>query len=288
MAAQDLNPLTKETTEAALLFGRGMRAGVDRREQKKAAATHEREILRKMRESMARARPPLLHADSIECLPQPPCACFLPPCCSCKVQLYSGMVALRRAFAGCLRGRHRGIAWVVACRQCMASSQAPRPPSQGCSAQGVAETKEDRARDRERSRLANDYEELDSKKADRHWSEKARGEMTERDWRIFREDFSISYKGNTGGTLPIRDWQEAELPTALMKARSPAAAAPFPAHLQYLNCSVSSQRVSAVKVRSSSEPGRKRQRRSQSLLCSVYTHSMVEQGASPPGQAPAV
>ena len=55
---QDLNPLTKETTEAALLFGRGMRAGVDRREQKKAAATHEREILRKMRESMARARPP--------------------------------------------------------------------------------------------------------------------------------------------------------------------------------------------------------------------------------------
>ena len=57
MAAQDLNPLTKETTEAALLFGRGMRAGVDRREQKKAAATHEREILRKMRESMARACP---------------------------------------------------------------------------------------------------------------------------------------------------------------------------------------------------------------------------------------
>ena len=86
--------------------------------------------------------------------------------------------------------------------------------------QGVAETKEDRARDRERSRLANDYEELDSKKTDRHWSEKGREEMTERDWRIFREDFSISYKGNTGGTLPIRNWEEAELPSALMKAGS--------------------------------------------------------------------
>ena len=41
--------------------------------------------------------------------------------------------------------------------------------------------------------------------------------MTERDWRIFREDFSISYKGNTGGTLPIRNWAEANLPDVLMK-----------------------------------------------------------------------
>ena len=52
--SRDLNPLTKETTEAALLFGRGMRAGVDRREQKKAAAMHEQEILRKMRETAVR------------------------------------------------------------------------------------------------------------------------------------------------------------------------------------------------------------------------------------------
>ena len=30
---------------------------------------------------------------------------------------------------------------------------------------------------------------------DRHWSEKADSEMTERDWRIFREDYNISIKG---------------------------------------------------------------------------------------------
>lgn len=30
---------------------------------------------------------------------------------------------------------------------------------------------------------------------DRHWSEKELIEMTERDWRIFREDFNISTKG---------------------------------------------------------------------------------------------
>ena len=31
---------------------------------------------------------------------------------------------------------------------------------------------------------------------DRHWSEKELIEMTERDWRIFREDFSIATKGS--------------------------------------------------------------------------------------------
>jgi len=51
----------------------------------------------------------------------------------------------------------------------------------------------------------------------RSWSDKKREEMTERDWRIFREDFSISYKGNTGGTLPLRNWEEAGLPDTLMK-----------------------------------------------------------------------
>jgi ATP-dependent RNA helicase DDX23/PRP28 len=31
---------------------------------------------------------------------------------------------------------------------------------------------------------------------DRHWTEKARDEMAERDWRIFREDYSITIKGS--------------------------------------------------------------------------------------------
>lgn len=55
--SRDLNPLYNNTHEAALLFGRGLRAGVDRREQMKAAAAHQKELLRKMRESTARARP---------------------------------------------------------------------------------------------------------------------------------------------------------------------------------------------------------------------------------------
>ena len=31
---------------------------------------------------------------------------------------------------------------------------------------------------------------------ERHWSEKELDEMTERDWRIFKEDFNISTKGD--------------------------------------------------------------------------------------------
>lgn len=43
---------------------------------------------------------------------------------------------------------------------------------------------------------------------DRHWTEKELKGMTERDWRIFREDYNISIKG---GNIPhpIRHWKEA-------------------------------------------------------------------------------
>ncbi|GAB6030482.1 DEAD (Asp-Glu-Ala-Asp) box polypeptide 23 [Chamberlinius hualienensis] len=46
---------------------------------------------------------------------------------------------------------------------------------------------------------------------ERHWTEKELDEMTERDWRIFREDYNISIKG---GRIPnpIRSWLEMGLP----------------------------------------------------------------------------
>ena len=46
-----------------------------------------------------------------------------------------------------------------------------------------------------------------------------RADMTERDWRIFREDHNITYKGS-GSVLPIRSWDEAGLPDVLMQARA--------------------------------------------------------------------
>ncbi|KAH9951916.1 DEAD-domain-containing protein [Amylocystis lapponica] len=46
---------------------------------------------------------------------------------------------------------------------------------------------------------------------ERHWTEKSLEEMKERDWRIFREDFSIAARG---GQIPhpIRSWEESEIP----------------------------------------------------------------------------
>ncbi|RKO88040.1 P-loop containing nucleoside triphosphate hydrolase protein [Blyttiomyces helicus] len=49
---------------------------------------------------------------------------------------------------------------------------------------------------------------------DRYWSKKPLTEMKKGDWRIFKEDFSISTKG---GNIPnpLRSWAEAPLPTKL-------------------------------------------------------------------------
>ncbi|KAI7836834.1 hypothetical protein COHA_009335 [Chlorella ohadii] len=133
--SRDLNPLYQNLHEANLLFGRGFRAGIDRREQKKSAAEVEADMQRRKREQ-----------------------------------------------------------------------------------DGVRETAEDRARDRRRKDYADKYEGADMR-VDSHWSEKKREDMTERDWRIFREDFSISYKGVVpAGALPLRNWDEANLPKPLKKA----------------------------------------------------------------------
>ncbi|KAH9484223.1 Pre-mRNA-splicing ATP-dependent RNA helicase PRP28 [Psilocybe cubensis] len=51
---------------------------------------------------------------------------------------------------------------------------------------------------------------------DRHWTEKPLSEMKERDWRIFREDFSISARG---GAIPhpLRSWKESTIPEAILE-----------------------------------------------------------------------
>ncbi|KAJ3925304.1 MAG: P-loop containing nucleoside triphosphate hydrolase protein [Lentinula lateritia] len=50
---------------------------------------------------------------------------------------------------------------------------------------------------------------------ERHWSEKPLSELKERDWRIFREDFSISARG---GQIPhpLRSWEESDIPKPIL------------------------------------------------------------------------
>lgn len=50
---------------------------------------------------------------------------------------------------------------------------------------------------------------------ERHWTEKTLEQMSDRDWRIFREDYNITTKG---GRIPppIRYWKESNLPTSIL------------------------------------------------------------------------
>lgn len=54
-------------------------------------------------------------------------------------------------------------------------------------------------------------------KLGKHWTEKSLEEMTERDWRIFREDFDIRIQGGRAN-LPLRYWNEANFPAPVVKA----------------------------------------------------------------------
>ena len=61
------------------------------------------------------------------------------------------------------------------------------------------------------------YEREQAKHAQLHWSDKALRDMTERDWRIFREDFNITTKGGRL-PLPMRSWEEAAMPEQILRA----------------------------------------------------------------------
>lgn len=88
------------------------------------------------------------------------------------------------------------------------------------------EQKKERARAREeaaeqfRQRRLQELQTLDKQvdsKMGKHWSDKELKDMTERDWRIFREDFDIRIQGGRA-TLPLRYWKEAKFPAPVMKA----------------------------------------------------------------------
>ncbi|KAK9120269.1 hypothetical protein Scep_018362 [Stephania cephalantha] len=131
--SRDMNLLYQNPHEAQLLFGRGFRAGMDRREQKKLAAKNEKEMREEIRKK-----------------------------------------------------------------------------------EGVEERPEEALAQRQKEEAADLYDTFDMR-VDRHWSDKKLEEMTERDWRIFREDFNISYKGSRI-PRPMRSWPESRLSGELLKA----------------------------------------------------------------------
>ena len=58
--------------------------------------------------------------------------------------------------------------------------------------------------------------ENDEGKKEKHWSQKKLDDMTQRDWRIFKEDYSISVKG-TNVPPPLRNWKESVIPDPILR-----------------------------------------------------------------------
>ena len=80
----------------------------------------------------------------------------------------------------------------------------------------VEKRRTDGEKDQEKERLKKVKKREEKQRFDdRHWSEKELEDMTERDWRIFREDYNIQIKG---GNIPnpIRHWREATLPKEIL------------------------------------------------------------------------
>jgi len=72
-------------------------------------------------------------------------------------------------------------------------------------------------KDQEIVRIQKEQKKEDKKKwDDRHWTDKNNEQMTERDWRIFREDYNIAIKG---GRIPnpIRNWAESKIKKEILE-----------------------------------------------------------------------
>ncbi|PHJ23392.1 dead-family helicase [Cystoisospora suis] len=142
----DNNPLYQERMEPQLLFGRGFRAGMDIREQRKHNNFYDELVKRRQEQQRLEAA--------------------------------------------------RGAA-EAATAAAAAATEAVR---------AAREAQKTRAREK------------DAEEESRgHWTTKKREDMTDRDWRIFREDFEIYIKGGRVPP-PIRTWAESALPWELIEA----------------------------------------------------------------------
>lgn len=99
----------------------------------------------------------------------------------------------------------------------------------------VGENSHPKARSKKRARVFDD----------RRWSEKPREDMTDRDWRIFREDFLISVRG-TGVQHPARDWPETGLPVDILRLVSDVANYKKPSPIQMATIPICLQRRDVI------------------------------------------
>ena len=148
--SQDLNPLYQQRASVSLAFGRGYRAGMDMREQRKRN-TYMTDLT-KFRQQQERK----MEEDA----------------------------ELSRAEIALAEQKRRAELESVEERQ---------------------------------ARIGREMDAKVAREKGRHWSEKSLEDMTERDWRIFREDFDIRVTGGRA-TNPLRSWDECNLDERILKA----------------------------------------------------------------------
>jgi ATP-dependent RNA helicase DDX23/PRP28 len=80
----------------------------------------------------------------------------------------------------------------------------------------------------------------------RHWQEKKLSEMTDRDWRIFREDFQITTRGGKVPN-PMRNWDESGLPPEILTAiREKGYKMPSPIQMQCIPLGLNNRDVVGI------------------------------------------
>lgn len=164
--SRDYNPLYNDTQEAALMFGRGTRGGIDRAQQRDAYVNRDGD----------RDRDDGRHRE---------------------------------------RGRYSG-------RDAFSSRERERERERDRWDRGIhgRRGEHERIESGEMARRGGHSDRHELSRID-HWSSKSDpSDMTERDWRIFREDHNISYRSGGNIPMPIRNWNEASalLPDAIMQA----------------------------------------------------------------------
>jgi ATP-dependent RNA helicase DDX23/PRP28 len=203
--SQDLNPLYQERANVALAFGRGYRAGIDMREQRK----HNTYMtdLTKFRQQQQRQ---LEDEQRVAAL----------------AAAREGGASASGSGSGNGAGGSGSSGSSGGSGGSGGSGSGSGPPVGAAGA--VMSSSERAALERQRAeeldnvrrqqaRIADDMDARIAREKGKHWTEKSLEDMSERDWRIFREDYDIRIKGGRA-TNPIRSWAESGLDERILQA----------------------------------------------------------------------
>ena len=242
----DLNPLYEKKHEALLLFGRGLRGGIDRREQ---LSKRDSTLTGRYAETQRIPMPPPPHPPGALPMPisselgTPPPLGLVPPPPPPPGYMVPPPLPPPHGHGGLVPPPPPG--YMVPPPPPPGNGDGPPPPppppeddevpppppdhsyEEEVAGAGIAAAGTDARRQQVLAMMnSKSWADriMDKYDGSSHYSEKPLEQMNDRDWRIFREDFEIVTKGNmrhpgTGKRiLPFRHWHESALPDNILAA----------------------------------------------------------------------